>query len=73
MQAEVELNPGNKMSKGTAVLEFATAAEAEAAMRHVDGGQIDGQVVQVSYVLVKPRRRRASPGEWSSAHNYIPE
>lgn len=51
------------MSKGNAVLEFAAADEAEAAMRHMDGGQIDGQVVKVSYVLVSQRRRRASPGE----------
>jgi hypothetical protein len=43
-------------------MEFSTAGEAELAMRHLDGGQIDGQIVRVSYVLVNPRRRRASPG-----------
>lgn len=54
---------GNKMSKGNAVVEFSAAEEAETAMGHLDGGQIDGQVVRVSYVLVSQRRRRASPGE----------
>ena len=56
---------GNRMSKGTAMLQFAAAEEAESALCHLDGGQIDGQVVKVSYVLVSQRRRRASPGEFN--------
>ena len=57
------MSPVNRISKGNAVIEFAVAEEAEAALQHLDGGQLDGQVMKVSYVLVSQRRRRASPGK----------
>lgn len=69
-QVEIELFSANRMPKGTAVLEFSTAEEAETAMQHLDGGQIDGQIVKVSYVLVSQRRRRASPGT-TTKHTHI--
>lgn len=46
---------------------FKNAESAEEAMTHLDGGQIDGAVIQVSFVLVsKKRQREASPCKYSS-------
>lgn len=59
-KASVEFNKNN-MPKGSAILEFVSAEDAESAMRHLDGGQLDGQTIKVSYVLVRQKRRRASP------------
>lgn len=52
--------------RGFAYVEFDTADEAENAMKHMDGGQIDGQEITAAPVLLpKPRpllMRRMSPG-----------
>lgn len=51
--------------RGFAYVEFETADEAENAMKHMDGGQIDGQEITAAPVLLpKPRpipMRRMSP------------
>ncbi|XP_042337508.1 RNA-binding protein with serine-rich domain 1-like [Plectropomus leopardus] len=52
------------LSKGYAYVEFETAEEAEKALKHMDGGQIDGQEITVTAVLtptVRPPPRRLSP------------
>lgn len=49
--------------RGFAYIEYANSEDAEAAMKHMDGGQIDGQEVTAAPVLL-PRRpigRRFSP------------
>lgn len=50
--------------RGFAYIEYATPDDAETAMKHMDGGQIDGQEVTAAPVLL-PRRptggRRFSP------------
>jgi len=50
------------LSKGNAYIEYESAKEAETAMLHLDGGQLDGNVLKVSYILVSNNRRRNSPG-----------
>lgn len=61
--------------RGIAYVEYATAEECEAAMKQMDGGQIDGQEVTVSPVLtpkIRAPARRPSPimrrpvGRWRS-------
>lgn len=52
------------LSKGYAYIEFETPEEAEKALKHMDGGQIDGQEITVTAVLaptVRPAPRRFSP------------
>merc|ERR1719322_1759201 len=58
------------LNKGFAYIEYETAEDAKNALRHMDGGQIDGQEVTAAPVLVPriqprrrspPRRRSRSP------------
>lgn len=53
------LHPHN--GRGYAYVEFNNADEAENAMKHMDGGQIDGQEITAAPVLVPSRPRRSSP------------
>lgn len=55
-------------NRGFAYVEFGTPDEAETAMKHMDGGQIDGQEVTVAPILLQRNRggggnigRRMSP------------
>lgn len=52
------------MGRGFAYIEYVNAEDAENAMKHMDGGQIDGQEVTVAPILTqRPRpQRRMSPG-----------
>lgn len=62
--------------RGMAYVEYATSEDCESAMKHMDGGQIDGQEITVSPVIVpkqRPPMRRPSPqmrrpqgGRWRS-------
>lgn len=49
--------------RGHAFVEFTNAEDAETAMKHMDGGQIDGQEITVSPVASRNRQmmRRQSP------------
>lgn len=47
-RAEVDVDKRNGMSKGTAVVYFTNRKDADNAMVHLDGGQIDGCVIIVS-------------------------
>ncbi|EEC12203.1 RNA binding protein, putative [Ixodes scapularis] len=76
----VELPPDRThghLSRGFAYVEFENPADAERAMRHMDGGQIDGQEVTAASVLLPrpmpprrpsppapPRRPPAPPPHW---------
>ena len=54
----------NHLHRGFAYIEFSTADEAENAMKHMDGGQIDGQEITAAPVLIPkhpPQPRRNSP------------
>ncbi|KAL3216083.1 hypothetical protein MRX96_033254 [Rhipicephalus microplus] len=63
----VELPPDrthSHLSRGFAYIEFENPADAEKAMRHMDGGQIDGQEVTAASVLLPrpvPPRRPSPP------------
>ena len=50
------------MSKGNAYIEFDVLEDAESAMLYLDGGQLDGNVLKVSMILVNNRRRESSQG-----------
>lgn len=53
-----------KLGRGFAYIEYTNPEDAENAMKHMDGGQIDGQEVTVAPILLpKPRlpMRRMSP------------
>lgn len=65
------------LSRGFAYVEFENPADAERAMRHMDGGQIDGQEVTAASVLLPrpmpprrpsppmpPRRPQGPPPHW---------
>ncbi len=39
------------LGRGFAYIEFSNADEAETAMKHMDGGQIDGQVIQIFFQI----------------------
>nr|BAE87259.1 unnamed protein product [Macaca fascicularis] len=56
------------LSKGYAYVEFENPDEAEKALKHMDGGQIDGQEITATAVLApwpRPPPRRFSPSWWS--------
>lgn len=57
----VELQTSKGLSKGFAYVHFNSSLDAEAAVLAMDGGQLDGAVLKVSFILVQPRRRRDSP------------
>ena len=57
----LEIDPKLKLSRGYAYVEFATPHEAEQAQLYMDGGQLDGNAIKVSFVLVS-KRARNSPG-----------
>ena len=52
------------MNKGYGYVDFADPDDAENAMKHMDGGQIDGQEISAAPVLIPrapPPRRPRSP------------
>jgi RNA recognition motif-containing protein len=62
--AKVELAKDERvgLSKGFAYIEYPDAAEAQRALEAMDGGQIDGSQLKVSFMLIEPRRRRDPSG-----------
>lgn len=50
----------HSQTRGFCYVEFSTPEEAENAMKHMDGGQIDGQEITCAPVLM-PRVQRKSP------------
>ena len=60
--AELEFDKRLGLSKCIGYVTFEKADEAEQAVLHLDGGQLDGQLLKVSFVLVSNKKRRESPG-----------
>ncbi|XP_046985910.1 RNA-binding protein with serine-rich domain 1-like [Schistocerca americana] len=54
-----KLHPG--CGTGSAYVEYATLAEAQRAMKHMVGGQIDGQEITAALVLMPPKPRPSLP------------
>ncbi|XP_049955368.1 RNA-binding protein with serine-rich domain 1-like [Schistocerca serialis cubense] len=54
-----KLHPG--CGTGSAYVEYATLAEAQSAMKHMVGGQIDGQEITAALVLMPPKPRPSLP------------
>jgi len=73
-RVELVADRKTNISRGFAYVEFETREEAETAQSHFDGGQIDGNVVKCSFILV-PRRpsprpfRRNSPPRRGTVFN----
>ncbi|CEP02839.1 hypothetical protein PBRA_002806 [Plasmodiophora brassicae] len=55
VQVDLPLNPKTKTNMGRAEITFKTSSGADKARSHMDGGQVDGQVIHVS--IVPPERR----------------
>lgn len=58
------------LGRGFAYIEFSNADEAETAMKHMDGGQIDGQVIQIFLNCREDAQIKLYPS-FISKKNYI--
>ena len=58
VSAEVEKDPRVGLSKGSAYVTFKRSHDMNQAMLHLDGAQIDGNVIKATFVLVSNKRRR---------------
>lgn len=69
-----------KLGRSFAYVEYTNAEDAENAMKHMDGGQIDGNEITVAPILLprpRPMMRRMSPmrrggggGRWRSPQRF---
>ena len=57
--AELKIDPAVNLSKGFAYVEYEDPRDCEQAIISMDGGQIDGNTISVSYVLMENNRRRS--------------
>jgi len=57
-KVNIEKDTRNGAPKGNATITFATNKDAEQAVIYMDGGQLDGRVLKVSFVLVDANKRR---------------
>lgn len=60
-KVDLQIDQRVGLSKGNAYVEFDTSKDAEQAMLYLDGGQLDGNVIKVSFILINKRTRRQSP------------
>jgi RNA recognition motif-containing protein len=60
LQVDRRLN----LSKGFAYVEFSNALDAEKAQAFMDNGQLDGNKLKVTFVLVSKKSRQPSPGDF---------
>jgi RNA-binding protein with serine-rich domain 1 len=67
---EIEKDRRVGLPMGFAYVKFARAEDAEDAAAYMNGGQIDGMVVTVSFVLVS-KKRRESPGNFIAIINFL--
>ena len=64
VSAEIEKDARVGLSKGSAYVTFKKSTEMNQAMLHLDGAQVDGNVIKATFVLISNKRRRdPSPGE----------
>lgn len=69
-----KIRPNSYLTRGFAYVEFEKSDDAEKALKHMDGGQIDGQEVTAAPVLIPKQRppplrqpsppRRGPPPSW---------
>lgn len=76
------MHAGNGMHRGYGYIDFEKPEDAENAMKHMDGGQIDGQEITAAPVLIPrpaparrrsplpPMGRRGPPPRWRSPPRY---
>ena len=56
--AEIEKDSRVGLSKGSAYVTFKKSKDMNQAMLHLDGAQLDGNVIKATFVLVANKRRR---------------
>ena len=61
-QVDLQVDPKLNISKGFAYVEYENADDASRGQQFMDGGQLDGNKIRVTYVLVSKRGRQNSPG-----------
>lgn len=60
-KVDLQIDQRVGLSKGNAYVEFDISKDAEQAMLYLDGGQLDGNILKVSFILISKRTRRQSP------------
>jgi RNA recognition motif-containing protein len=60
------------LSKGEATITFSTEKDAEHALFHLDGGQIDGNIIKCSFVLINPSSSSFSTEKISFPQKSVP-
>ena len=64
IKVDLQVDPKLNISKGFAYIEYENADDANKGQQYMDGGQIDGNKIRVTYVLVTSNRaRHSSPGK----------
>lgn len=66
---DLQIDTRTGVSKGFAYVTFEKSKDAEQAVLYLDGGQLDGNEIKVSFVLVS-KRRKDSPGTKRSAYYF---
>ena len=62
-KVDLQVDPKLHISKGYAYVHYENADDASKGQQYMDGGQIDGSRIKVTYVLVTSKRtRQSSPG-----------
>ncbi len=60
---DLETDRRNGLSKGIATIGFESERDASNAMLFLDGGQIDGNTIKVSFILVQSSERNRRTGK----------
>ena len=70
--AEIEKDPRVGLSKGSAYVTFKKSKDMNQAMLHLDGAQLDGNVIKATFVLVANKRKRSpSVGKLPICESFI--
>lgn len=66
--AEIEKDSRVGLSKGSAYVTFKRSKDMNQAMLHLDGAQLDGNVIKATFVLVANKRRREPSSGTQNQH-----
>ena len=66
-KVDLEKDQRSGVPKGSATITFKNGKDAEQAVLHMDGGQLDGLVLKVSYVLIASNKRRRESDGYTNA------
>ena len=66
--AEIEKDGRVGLSKGSAYVTFKRSKDMNQAMLHLDGAQLDGNVIKATFVLVANKRRREPSSGTQNQH-----